>query len=806
MNTLPLHKIAGVSRFNARRDEPAAPEEIAELAASIREHGVIDRLLLRVEDGKTVALDGGRRFQALASLVEHGDIGVDCPVPCEIFEGSDEQAAEVSLVSFLQRRDLHPVSEFEQLVRLRNAFFLSDDEIARKTGKSLRFVKDRLRLGRLCPKVRDYWRSGKLSAEQACAFAASASHEDQERELAELEHQCDGGDLFAYVDAEEIAEHLRGESVRETNYLAAFVGKEAYASAGGELDEQLLEGHSWFLDGPLLKRLAEEKLEAIGAAIVAAEGWGWSCYEHKDQHRWNDANFAFDASDGDYTEDELKRLDEIEALPQDQRAAAQDEVEQIEALAILRSIPAEERAEQGIYLSLHRGSGRVIIERGVIFRETAGDERAPDEDEDTEPCAASRPLATPRLETIAAEPGAMPPLPEPPAKALRAVLDEAMDKALADVTGRSVSLALVYLTAALGCRYGADTLDLSHGYGGKGSTIHFGDQPRNALLRKIKDQPFEQALYSCCAAQLDDPSLVPGALAELTGGFISSARSKNIDLPRLMIGVASRFSDISAALDRALDREAYFKAESKNHALAAILEIEGEAAAIEARKLKKDDIVQRAALSAKDRHWLPDMLADATRARPKDTRSTAQAMAEAIEADEAGDDEEEIGDVRLLEEESTGENLHLAASGDDAHAPTADADDAAGHNDPGGVAEKSATPARDASDGRDPGERIASAHDQAEKGWTIRIGQSPAHYSAPVLARFLSTNVEAVDGARLKASELREAYLATQGEEVSINEIGMLLKTLGVEKQRQKDGIYYLGLALKPSRAAAAAR
>ena len=286
---------------------------------------------------------------------------------------------------------------------------------------------------------------------------------------------------------------------------------------------------------------------------------------------------------------------------------------------------------------------------------------------------------------------------------------------------------------------------------------------------------FEKALYRCSAAQLDDPSLIPGALAEIVAGLVISSRATNIDLPRLMIGVASRFSDIGGALDRRLDREAYFKAETKDHALAVILALEGEAAAIEARKLKKDDVVQRAALLAKDRHWLPDIFADATRARPKDNRSTAQAMAEAIEADELQEaetsesEDEEIDDVRPRDEEEAEEALFLANSGGDAHTSSAPAHDAAGDH--------------------DPGERDAPARGQAEKDWTIRIGASPAHYSAPVLARFLATNVETVDGGRLKASELHEAYLATQGEEVSINEIGMLLKTLGVEKQRQKDGI-----------------
>lgn len=626
MGTLPLHQISGVSKFNARHTPPT-DEEIAELQASILEHGVTTPLLLRVEDRKCVALDGGRRFLALRGLAERGEIDVGFPVPHLMFEGDDEAAAEVSLISFVQRRDLHPVDEFERFEELTTSFGLGPEEIAKKTGKSLRFVKERLRLSRLAPKVRDAWREGRIVAETARAFSASESHEVQEQIFAEYEEVLDG------VDLNEIRDELRGDAVRASNRLAVFVGADSYAAAGGRLDEQLFEDDTWFLDGALLKRLAEEKLERLGAEIVAREGWAWACYDHKDALLFHNSPFVFDASDGDYTEDENDRLGEIESLPSWEREARgdeiDDEIDEITARAVVRAIPADDRASQGVYLTID-SSGRVEVERGVVYG-GEGEENEENREAGGEGgTLPARGAGQPRSSSVAPPASATPS--EPIGKPLRAVLDETVDAALADVVSRNVSLALVFAVARLGCSYGGESLELSAGFGRSGR------KPTNDLLRKIAAERFDQALYLCVAAHLEDPTALPIAFAHLVSDLFNSGKATSFDTSRILLAIASRMSDVEGALDRALDREAYFKATPKDDIVEAIRAIDGDAAANDARKLKKGEAVQRAALLATDRHWLPAELLSALRAPPKDERTTAEAMRDAIEADEVEND------------------------------------------------------------------------------------------------------------------------------------------------------------------------
>lgn len=740
--TIALHEISGISRFNARRIPPRA-EESAELAASLVERGVTTPILLRMEEGRRVALDGGRRFLALRGLAERGEIADDFPVPYAMFEGSDEEAAEVSLISFVQRADLHAVDEFERFDELRRAFGLDESEIARKTGKSLRFVKERLRLARLAARIRDAWRAGALLAEQAKAFAASESHADQERVLDALTEEF-GGDLrAAALDPRRILRELSGDAVRDTDSLARFVGAADYVAAGGELDEQLFPGESWYLNGALLRRLAQEKLERLGAEIVAAEGWGWACYEHKDAHRWRDCETCLDASEGDYTEAENARLDEIDALPQAERETLYDEVAAIEARALLRATPADERAGQGVYLTLD-AKGRLDVTRGLVHEEeSAGPSGSAGEEEiEEETPAESRPRS-PRSASAGEEEAA--PAPSGPTQHemranARAVLDAAGDAALAEVVSRNVTLAMIVAVARLGCAYGGQIIDVSRGYGRNANA-------RGALLRELSGLGFEEALHRARAAHEEDASALPVAFAELIAGFITIEKDAGFSAPRALLTVAASLSDIEGALDRTLDREAYFKAETKETAVEAIRAMEGDAAANEASRLKKADLARRAALLAADRHFLPEPLRSAVDARPKDLRSTARAMLEAIEADEAEPEKEAQEDEQEDEKEEDARRADVAET------------------------EEGAAP-----------EAIVAID-----------------YSAPLFARFLREHIRWDEELSIKGAQLREAYLdkARPSRALNAGEIGALLKKIGVAKEKRGGELYYLGLDLR---------
>ena len=121
-------------------------EGLVELAASIQEHGVLQPLSVRRAAGGYELIAGERRLRAsrLAGLKE---------VPC-ILLGVDEEASSLlALVENLQRRDLDFLEEANALSVLIRTYHLSQEEAARRIGKSQSAVANKLRLLRLAPEV-----------------------------------------------------------------------------------------------------------------------------------------------------------------------------------------------------------------------------------------------------------------------------------------------------------------------------------------------------------------------------------------------------------------------------------------------------------------------------------------------------------------------------------------------------------------------------------------------------------------------------------------------------------------------------
>jgi ParB family chromosome partitioning protein len=792
----PLCLIAGLSPFNARRNAPPSPEEIEEMASSILEHGIIDPLLLRIEDQKYRVLDGGRRYFALRQLAESERIEWHYPVRCLFFEGADEQALEVSMISFLHRKDLHPVDEFERFAELRDAFGLDETSIARKTGKSLRFVKERLRLARLAPAIRAAWRDGKIIAEQAKAFATNPRHEEQCEVYEQLRGEC-GGDLCGTnVDRNMIVDALCGDAIRETMPVARFVGAEAYEAAGGELDRQLLEGESWFLDGALLRRLAEQKLEALGEEIKRAEGWGWVCYDHKDAHKWQDGVGGIEAGDGEITDEEMERLDEIEKLPPAERAVFQDEIDQIDARAQQRSIPASDRLGLGAYLALDT-RGRLEVIRGISFKEPtapAGGETEGEEPEEQQSAfsRARNGEITPRRAKELPAPS-LPSSEEMRANA-RGALDKAMNAALREVVRQSDVLAMVIAVAALTRSYGGVTVNLGVAHWGR-------HEDCSALGREISGLGFDKALHRACRAHGDDPGAVSTVFAESIAQAIDVARTTSFDEPIALLTVAASMSDVAGALRRALDYAAFFKAETKETALAAIGEIDGEAAQREAAKLKKPVIAERAALLAKDKGWLPEPLRSAVAAPLKDTRSTAAAMLDALDSDFAA--KAAKGKRKGRKAKSDADSGQAEAAAEHSAGASAALTEAAAQD---------AAPANDAAGDLSPLPQPGAEGAQAEEAGEERDERFAAiDYSDPLFARFLRDHVDWGEGLEVKAGSLRDAYkemLATAHPHYPAAiaaQIGAMLKKIGVAKETRPDGTYYLGLAPKSAQTREAA-
>jgi ParB family chromosome partitioning protein len=166
------------NRFQPRREFAEGP--LAELAASIREQGIVQPIVVTPRGEKLEIVAGERRWRAaaMAGLTK---------VPVVWRENkSESDLLEVALVENLQREDLNPLDAAEAYARLKDEFRLSHEKIADRVGKDRTTVSNALRLLKLPSSVRDRIRSGLLSAGHARALAALASPDDQERLAEEI--------------------------------------------------------------------------------------------------------------------------------------------------------------------------------------------------------------------------------------------------------------------------------------------------------------------------------------------------------------------------------------------------------------------------------------------------------------------------------------------------------------------------------------------------------------------------------------------------------------------------------------------
>lgn len=131
-------------------------EELEGLAASIKEHGVLQPLILRkTQDGYQI-IAGERRYRA-AKLA-----GLD-KVPVLIKDISDQQADAISLIENLQREDLNPIEEAQALKAMMGTHKLTQQDLADLIGKSRSSIANLLRLLNLEEEVQDYLVQGDLT-------------------------------------------------------------------------------------------------------------------------------------------------------------------------------------------------------------------------------------------------------------------------------------------------------------------------------------------------------------------------------------------------------------------------------------------------------------------------------------------------------------------------------------------------------------------------------------------------------------------------------------------------------------------
>lgn len=152
-----------IDRVSPNPDQPRkhfAPQAMKDLTESVRLHGVLQPLFVRKKDADYIIIAGERRYRAAkeAGLTE---------VPAIVLDVDDATASEISLIENIQREDLSPAEEAQSYQTLMKTFSWTQEELAKKIGKSRSYVANTLRLLKLDPLFLEALTENLITANQA---------------------------------------------------------------------------------------------------------------------------------------------------------------------------------------------------------------------------------------------------------------------------------------------------------------------------------------------------------------------------------------------------------------------------------------------------------------------------------------------------------------------------------------------------------------------------------------------------------------------------------------------------------------
>ena len=200
-------KTLRVSQIEPNRNQPRkqfSEEAVTSLAESIREHGMLQPILVRPYiDGQYQIVAGERRWRAARML------GLD-EVPVIIKDITDIEAMQMALIENLQRENLNPIEEATGYKRLSEEFNMKQDDIAKTVGKSRSSIANMLRILTLPEEVREMLVNGEISVGHAKALL---SIDDEEVQIEAARRAKDGS--FTVRHIEKLAQSL-AENTEET--------------------------------------------------------------------------------------------------------------------------------------------------------------------------------------------------------------------------------------------------------------------------------------------------------------------------------------------------------------------------------------------------------------------------------------------------------------------------------------------------------------------------------------------------------------------------------------------------------------
>lgn len=191
------------SRFQPRTE--FAPEQLHELAESIKQKGVLQPLTVRPVAGK----DGQTQYELIAGERRwraSREAGL-ATVPALVRQASDEEALELALIENLQREDLNPIEEAKAYAQLIAQFKLTQESVAVKVGRNRATVANAIRLLGLPAEVQAWVGNNQLSVGHAKAILGLTIAEEQKLVAERVLRQG-----LTVRETEQLVEHLKGEA------------------------------------------------------------------------------------------------------------------------------------------------------------------------------------------------------------------------------------------------------------------------------------------------------------------------------------------------------------------------------------------------------------------------------------------------------------------------------------------------------------------------------------------------------------------------------------------------------------------
>lgn len=643
--------------------------------------GINVRAILDADGNETGDFEtpaGGRRFRAIARLVEAGRFPADGLVPCLVKKANAKTSAvDDSLAENMLRLGLHPLDQFRAFKRMFDDG-MTKEEIADAYRTTPRYITQRMRLASVSPALLEVYARNGMPLVMLEAFTVNPDHARQEQVWEAVQRSYN-------VQPWQVRQLLTETTVPTDDKRVRFVGVDAYEQAGGAMLRDLFseDDGGWLEDVALLDRLVSEKLTAI-ADDVAAEGWKWIAVDTSHPYGYDNGLREITSSFADLTDEERAARDALRNEYDDleteysEHDELPDEIDrrlgEIEAaLEGFEKRPViydpAEIARAGVFISIDR-DGEPVIGRGYVRPEDEPVADAGDgENENAVVVARNDGVVQRAVITIGGQPvepeeddddDGIKPLPERLVIELTAHRTVALQEALASNPHVAMT-ALLHRMVMERYHYSAPTgcleVSVRHRYlPSQGSDL--ADSPSvKAIGERFDawkaDLPSDEAALWDWIAALEEASRMAllahcvsygvNALYERPNPHSASGISQH-GLDRRLAG-ADRIAR-ATGFDMVVDAgwrptvENYLGRVTKTQILAAVREGAGERAAQLIDHLKKGDMAKEAERLLADTGWLPEPLrlvgfdGDAS----ADTDGEFEALPDFLAGD--GDDEE----------------------------------------------------------------------------------------------------------------------------------------------------------------------